>query len=360
MAADDQREDRIDIRLDRSIARTVVITTIVVIALALLLVWPGVPFTILAGILVALTLDACMRPMTSRGWPRWAALAMVAVIVLPVLVAVFTFALPSLAEQARQLSERLPTVWTDTRERIASYAGGSTLIDLVSDASSKDGTPLAGLAAWLSSWLGSVAVVVLHMVLMLVLGIYLALSPGVYRRGWQILVPPPHRERSAQLTATLHHDLQRWLVGKLVAMAVIAVATTVGLWVIGVPLAMLNGVIAGVLSFVPNFGPIASLIPPLLLVLGDSPGQALSVVLLYVGIQAAESYLITPQIMQHAVALPPGIILSAQLLLGTALGPYGLVFAVPALIVVLDMIGSFREHRPFDAEADGDPEAEPP
>jgi len=67
------------------------------------------------------------------------------------------------------------------------------------------------------------------------------------------------------------------------------------------------------------------------------------VVALYAGLQAVESYLLTPMVMQRVVFIPPAMVLFAQLLMWTVFGYYGLIFAVPATIVLLDVAVYHRE-----------------
>ena len=63
---------------------------------------------------------------------------------------------------------------------------------------------------------------------------------------------------------------------------------------VDVPLSLLLGLLSGALTFVPNIGPIASAIPPLMLAFVEAPMKAVWVLVLYVGLQLVESYLLTP------------------------------------------------------------------
>jgi predicted PurR-regulated permease PerM len=88
--------------------------------------------------------------------------------------------------------------------------------------------------------------------------------------------------------------LGSWLIAKLTTMAVIGVLTALGLWLLGIDLALVLGVIAALLSFIPNFGPIASVIPAALIALATGPDKALYVLLPYAAVQTLESYLLIP------------------------------------------------------------------
>ena len=167
------------------------------------------------------------------------------------------------------------------------------------------------------------------LVVILLIGLYLAVDPGIYARGLRVLVAPSLRPRAAEVLDDVGDTLQGWLVAQLLSMSVIGVLTLLGLWLLGIPLAPVLALIAALLTFIPNIGPVLAAVPAILLGLADGPMAALWVALLYTAIQTAESYFITPLIQQRAIALPPALILSAQLLMGTLFGILGLALATP-------------------------------
>ena len=125
-------------------------------------------------------------------------------------------------------------------------------------------------------------------------------------------------------------------------MAVIGVCTGAGLWLLGIPLPLTLAVLAGIMNFVPNIGPIIAGVPAVLLGLQQGTNVALYVLLFYFLLQFAESYFLTPLIDQHQVSIPPGLMLSAQLVLGVIAGFLGLLLATPltvlAMILVNDLV----------------------
>src|SRR5690554_2599627 len=96
-----------------------------------------------------------------------------------------------------------------------------------------------------------------------------------------------------------------------------------------IPLALALGLIAFLFDFVPFVGPILAAAPALLVALATGPNEALYVCLLYLGVQAAESYVISPLIDQRSVHLSPAVAIASQVLLGALLGALGVVFASP-------------------------------
>lgn len=188
---------------------------------------------------------------------------------------------------------------------------------------------LGGSFAFFSSSLG----VGLNILLILVLGLMLLIDPLAYRQGFIRLFPSFYRSRINLILLECEDALGRWIVGALISMSVIAVLSTVGLSLIGVRAALANGILAGLLNFIPNLGPTFSVIPPMAIALLDSPIKSGLVLLLYVLIQQFESNLLTPFVMAQQVNLLPAITLLAQVFFATIFGFWGLLLALPLTVV---------------------------
>jgi predicted PurR-regulated permease PerM len=171
----------------------------------------------------------------------------------------------------------------------------------------------------------------------LVIGVYLAVDPELYRRGLMSLVPRGRRDRAQQVLERTGEALWGWLWGRLFSMSLIGVTTFIGLWLLGIPIALSLALIAFVTNFIPYVGPLLSAIPAVLIALTVGPMQPVYVLLLYGGIQLVETNVITPVVEQKSVNLPPVLTVSTQMLAGLLFGPLGILFATPlaAMISVL-------------------------
>nr|WP_229374877.1 AI-2E family transporter [Fibrella rubiginis] len=129
-----------------------------------------------------------------------------------------------------------------------------------------------------------------------------------------------------------------WLIGKLFSMIVVGVLSFLGLWLLGVKLAAALALFAGLITFIPNFGPILALVPAVLFAFSDGPQQVLYVVLLYTGIQLIESNLLTPLVQNKMISMPPALVLISQLIMGVFVGGIGLILATPVMAVVLILV----------------------
>lgn len=321
----------------RVLIRAAIYTAIVLI---LLLVWYTLDMLLLvfAGILLAVFLRGlsdwiAARTPFSSGW----ALAAVTLGLLGLIGGVGWVLAPTIVQQGRELATQLPEAAGRLRERIEGYTLGQQLVDQVpapEDVLDEQGGLVEQATGIFSTTLGSLA----NVLIILVVGLYLAADPTLYRRGVEHLVPKASRRRVHEVLLTLGHTLRAWLVGQFFSMAVVGVLMTVGYWLIGVPLALVLGLIAGILEFIPTFGPILSVVPALVLALLTSPTQALYVLGLYLAVQAIESYVLTPLVQQRAVELPPVVTIIALVALGELLGFLGLLLATPLVAVVMVLI----------------------
>lgn len=173
---------------------------------------------------------------------------------------------------------------------------------------------------------------------MVFLGLFLAADPGLYRRGLLRLIPLRARPRWETALIEAGHALERWLLGQLVAMVCVGVLTGLGLWALGIPLALSLGILAGALDFVPYIGPIAAALPAFLMGLTQSPNLALYVALLYVVVQQIKGNVIVPLAQRWAVSLPPALGIISVIVFGLIFGVPGLLFATPLMVVTLVLV----------------------
>lgn len=133
----------------------------------------------------------------------------------------------------------------------------------------------------------------------------------------------------------IEKNLRQWLIARALSMCGVGLLVTVGLYALHVPLAGTLGIFAALMSFIPNLGPILSVIPPMVLAFATSPRQALSVLILFGAVHAIEGWLLTPVAERTVVRLPPALTLSAQLLLAVVAGGIGVALAAPITVVAV-------------------------
>jgi predicted PurR-regulated permease PerM len=197
-----------------------------------------------------------------------------------------------------------------------------------------DGDFVARITGVFSSILSSLST----LILVIFITLFLSFNPQVYVNNFMHLVP---REGRARMRVTLDQTrdtLEQWLLMRLISMVLVGVLTFIGLTLIGMPLALPLAVIAAVGAFIPTLGPIIALVPAALVALTISPQQTLFVVLLYLGVQSIDNYLVSPLLQKEMLYLPPAYIIVAQVLFGAVAGTTGLILAAPlaaALVVIV-------------------------
>jgi predicted PurR-regulated permease PerM len=177
-----------------------------------------------------------------------------------------------------------------------------------------------------------------NMLVIFAVGLYIAISPDRYKRGIVKLLPLNYRGRAANIIDEAATHLGWWLGGRAITMTAVGLLTTIGLTLLGIPLALLVGVLTGLLTFVPVVGAVASGVPAALLGLLKGPMYLVYVIALYFGVQIIENYLLTPIVGERVVHIPPALLLMTQVLIGLLTGLFGLLLATPLLVLLLVVV----------------------
>lgn len=329
----------------KSYARRVWITVAIAAAVlvALFITWYAleVLLALFAGILLAILLYGVSRFIAAHTpLSRKIAFFIILVLIVAALVLILFWAAPTIDKQANALGAQLSDSWDTLRTLLQQSTLGRMLLGFVPGAPGSGGS--SGLTSRLFTRVGNVFSAafdtVTKLVMILFVGLYLAYEPSLYINGMVKLAPQEHRERFRQLIAETVYALERWLIGQFVAMAIIGVLATVGLMLLGMPLALLLGLLAGMLEFIPLLGSIVASVIPVLLALTMSPQAALYVLLLFVAIQSLEGYLITPLVQKKAVKLPPALLLATQIFLGLFGGLFGVMVAAPLTVTAIVVV----------------------
>lgn len=267
------------------------------------------------------------------------AVLLISVILIAILAGFIAFLAPSVAEQGRHLREELPRSAQNVGQYISQFGWGRAVIEqMPSTQEIVDKINAASVLSSVGGFFSTTAGMIANFFITILIAIYLASEPRVYVQGFTKLFPINKRPRVEAVVGEIGDTLRWWLIGKIGSMLVIGLLTWIGLSIIGVPLALTLGLIAGLLSFIPNFGPILSAVPAILLAFIESPITAVYVIALYIGVQLIESNLITPWIERQTVELPPALTIISQLILGVLIGGMGLVLATPVLAVLMVLI----------------------
>lgn len=320
-----------------TIPRALAYMTLVGLAVLFLWLTIRVDLVIFGGVLLAISLRRAAE-MLSR-WSRlpvgWALLAVV-LLILAFFSGIGWFFSQAIASQINQLSEQLPAAAEKVGTMLGQSGFGKTLMQHVDT-----GTIQTSPTSMLQSFFGvaiNVVEVVGGIIVILFLAVYFAAEAERYAAGLAWLAPPARRPRARQILHETANAVWYWMLGRLFSMTVLGFMTAIGLWLLGVPLPVALGFLAGIMTFVPYLGSIASAIPSVLIAASVDLTLAVYVIALYLGVHLTEGYILVPLVQRRVVHLPPALTLSAQVILGVLAGFLGLLFATPLVAAALVMI----------------------
>lgn len=307
---------------------SIAIAALVVVLLFILV--PSVALVLFSGLLMSAFLNGgggLVERVTNV--PRTWSIGIFTLLLLLAIVGVFTVAATSIAAQFNELASQIPGAIENLRGRLEEYEWASRALDRANPAGLISGEGGRAASSAVTSTFGALG----NFVIIVFIGIYVAIAPRLYRDGVLQLFAPSLRPRASHLLGKSASTLKNWLAAQLISMTVVGVLTGIGLLLIGMPLAFILGIIAGLLAFIPNIGPVLAVAPALLLAFGEGPSMLLWVAAVYLAVQTLESYVITPLVQQERVDLAPALVIAAQLLFGVLFGLLGLALAMPLVAV---------------------------
>jgi predicted PurR-regulated permease PerM len=360
-------DDRLSSRNDLAWAISVGGVATVAFATLLVATWyfAATLFLVFAGILLGVGLYAMTNQLGRvTKLSHSLRLAAVCLVLAALLSGVIFLGGATIADQAKVLSNTIKSQVVNVKAFLEKYGVDTSYLDFGNLTAAPAGTadtpaapatphnlPSAGaiasgggaiLSQTLKIVLGTVGAVG-NFFIVLFLGLCFAAQPSVYRDGLIYMAPARHRANATVVIDRIGETLQRWLIAQMVTMFAVFVITWLGLALLGIPSSFILGVQAGLLTFIPTVG---ALIGGLIVVLASLASgwiAALSAFLLFLGIHALESYILTPVLQRHALEIPPATLFAFQILLGVVFGIWGLALALPLMAVVKVVINFMHE-----------------
>lgn len=289
---------------------------------------------ILAGTLIAIFFRGLSGFISRKTkWKEGICLAISVIGTILIVVGISWLIGAKVQNQITELSDTLPKTIENAKDQLSQSPIGKKIVEKVSTPQAmKKAQDLAG------SFLKSTFGIFGDIYVVLFLGIFFTVSPGIYTKGIVQLIPKKGQKKGEDVLNKLGENLKKWLIGKIFAMVVVMILTAIGLAIIGVPMWLVLAIIAGLLNFIPNFGPLIAMIPAVLVGLMLSPVTAVIIAGMYIVIQIVESNFITPQVQQKLIKIPPALIISAQLLISPLTGAWGLVLATPLMVIIMILV----------------------
>lgn len=323
---------------NNKVARAVFITLIIVSAFVLLITQTNYFLLVFAGIFLAVLLNYSASWFNKKIKLSYGlSLVLVIVIMFSVVALLILLIGPSVVDQISRVVEIIPQSLEHLKSTLMESELGRKIIAELPE-HPEDLLIGNGSAKIYSQVLGSFATTVgilSNIFIIFVIGVFLAASPSLYRNGVIKLFSKTFQPRLAEVLDKAHQTLSLWMFAKLISMTAVAILTSIGLLVLGMPMAFALAIISALFVFIPTIGPFIGLVPAILIALMQGTDMALYVLILYLCIQMLEAYLITPTVEKRIVSLPPALTLLWLILFGILTGIFGMILATPLLATII-------------------------
>ncbi|HEV7381144.1 MAG TPA: AI-2E family transporter [Dyadobacter sp.] len=293
---------------------------------------------IIGALLIALPLRAGARALHDKlGWKEGVSLIIIIILILALATGICWLFAARISEQVDQFKDQIPDALKSAEKQLGSSDIGRQILNSIpskDDIAANSSEIMSQANGFLSSTFGALS----SLYVIIFMGAFIVVNPKMYREGIIMLVPKSRRTRTGEILTNLNNTLVSWLLGQLFSMTVVGVLTFICLWILGVPLAGVLALLAGIVSFIPNLGPIIALFPALLFASLDGSDQVLYVLILYLAVQAFESSVATPMVQKKMINMPPALVFGSQLLIGAFGGLLGLTLATPIMAMVMVLV----------------------
>lgn len=327
----------------------------------------GTLFLIFAGVLFGVFLNA-LTELTGKlvGGPHGLRLALICLVLTSLTIGVAFLGGNTISQQAKALSGTIKTQIVNVKaflERNGVDTGFLELNTTPSAAHPETTTPVqprnlpsageiasgggAIVSQTLKLILGTIGAVGNFFIVMF-LGLAFAAQPSVYRNGLVRMVPRRYRAQTDVIVTDTGEMLKRWLLAQLITMMAVFAVTATGLSLIGIPGAFILGIQAGLLAFIPTVGAILGGLIIVLAAIGSGWIAVVSAFVLFLGVHALESYILTPLIQRQAIDIPPATLFAMQILLGIVFGLWGLALALPLMAIGRVVLDHLRGEEPAE------------
>jgi predicted PurR-regulated permease PerM len=340
------------IRISRGTRTALILAVIAALAYVVYRV-PDVLAMTVGGIALALILSFPVG-FLSRFMPRGLAILLSFLLVVGLVVLAVLYLVPLVVEQLASLLSAVPGIASTLEQYLQNALNflqnrgfvptnpdqfiSRIRDDLTSAAQSVAGNVLSGAFGFVYSTFGF-AVTLFGMIF---IGAYLLVDVRRMKAAFLRAVPHDYRPDARTLWGAFGYSLSKYLGGLALVLAIQGAISAVGLFLLGVPYALVLGAFVAIMAIIPYLGAWISGILAVIVALTVSPTTALLTALLFLGIQQLEGNFLTPKIQGDTLHVHPILVFLAVIIGGGLGGIPGVIVAVPLLAVLRVLFDFFR------------------
>lgn len=321
---------------------------------------------LIAPFIIAAVLAYAFNPLLNKlkawGLRRVWATALIFIMTLVILIAFFMLLVPVVIEEGSQLLAELPALGTNLynnldswyQERIAPFDAAP---DNFSEIFNRVGVNTESITEWFTlavtdifNRIGGILSSLINVVTVPVLMFYFMKDGEDISQFFKRMIFPRYRPYVFPLMRDIEGVLGSFIRGRLLVSVAVALLSSLGLLLIGVPYWMIFGIIAGLTDLIPYVGPFIGAVPPLIFMLATDPVKALWVAVVFFIVQQLESNVVSPKIVGESVGLHPAMVIFVLLLGGALWGLIGLLISVPIagmiIVIVKYVLQWFKRNYP--------------
>lgn len=317
------------------------LAVLLVLALLILVRLKSILELIAIAILLSLILQTLLHQLERLIKQRWLAVLALVIGIFSLVVLLPIVILPDFLNEFQKLSVKLPEYLSNLTEQSQNLHAHYSFIPDVSQEIAKLNDFLYGLLKSFPLVLEKAFGITIEAFAVIILALYITYDPDFLSEGLLRLTPRPHRQQVRHILQTMRLRLQGWMVGTFLAMLFLGVSVGIGLWILGIPLALPFSIVAGLFEIIPFFGSFIGGFLPTLVALTISPLKLVLVLVLFLLVNQIDAHIVQPIVVGQQVNLHPVGVVIAVLVMNELLGIIGLIFAIPAAVVIMTLVDEF-------------------
>lgn len=270
-------------------------------------------------------------------------LAILSIFIVGIIYLLFSLVIPSLVSEISSLIGYIPQVTNVLTELVENFmvsnqVTNQSILQGLYDFDISISNVLSQLASGLTMGVTSfISVITRSAVVMFTVPVILFF---LYKDGEKFpdlilkIVPKRLKAMTSEMLSAAHENASSYIGGKLIVCLYVGFASYLIFVFLGIPNALLLGVLCGLFDFIPYFGPFLGAIPAFLIALTQSVSSAIILVIFITIVQLGESYLVSPFVMGKSLHMHPILVVFLLLFSHSLFGLIGMVLALPVYAIL--------------------------